>query len=84
MPPTATKPKPPDSIRPKITTIRKTSKGEGAPSPGYNPKNLPRYNGNSDPSQFLMGYKAMVATVVGDEATLANSFVIVTRNIAQN
>jgi hypothetical protein len=43
----------------------------------YNPQNLPRYDGNVDPRQFIMSYEATVATAGGDEATMAKSFVII-------
>ncbi|MGZ7907538.1 hypothetical protein, partial [Haemophilus sp. SZY H53] len=51
--------------------------------PCYNPQNLSRYDGLTDPRQFIMSYEAAVAAAGGDESTMAKSFVIILRDIAQ-
>ena len=42
----------------------------------YKPITLPKFNGKTDPHQFIMSYKAAVASAGGDDAILAKSFVI--------
>ena len=37
-----------------------------------------------DPRQFIMSYEAAVAAAGGDENTMAKSFVIIARDIAQS
>jgi hypothetical protein len=44
----------------------------------------PAYDGNIDPRQFIMSYKAVVTAASGDEATMAMSFVIIAQDIAQS
>jgi hypothetical protein len=36
----------------------------------------PKYNGNTDPAQYIMSYQVAVASSGGDEATMAKSFII--------
>jgi hypothetical protein len=36
----------------------------------------PKYNGSTDPSQYIMSYQVAVASSGGDEATMAKSFII--------
>jgi hypothetical protein len=36
----------------------------------------PKYNGNTDPTQYIMTYQVAVASVEGDDATIAKSFII--------
>lgn len=50
----------------------------------YKPQNLPTYDGSVDPRQFIMSYEAIVAVVGGDKYTMAKSFVIIARDIAQS
>jgi hypothetical protein len=49
----------------------------------YKPQNLPRYDGSSDPRQFAMSYEAAVSAAGGDDYTMAKSFVIIARDVAQ-
>lgn len=42
----------------------------------HKPITLPRYNGKSDPRQFIMSFEAAIASVGGNDAVLAKSFVI--------
>jgi hypothetical protein len=37
---------------------------------------LPKYNGKTDPHQFVMSFEAAVATARGNDSVLAKSFVI--------
>ena len=46
-------------------------------APSYKPITLPKFNGKSDPWQFIMSFEAAVASAGGNEAVLAKSFVIV-------
>jgi hypothetical protein len=36
----------------------------------------PKYNGNTDPAQYIMSYQVVVASSEGDDATMAKSFII--------
>jgi hypothetical protein len=36
----------------------------------------PKYNGNTDPAQYIMSYQVAVASFGGDDATMAKSFII--------
>jgi hypothetical protein len=36
----------------------------------------PKYNGSTDPAQYIMSYKVAVASSGGDDATMAKSFII--------
>jgi DNA-binding transcriptional MerR regulator len=36
----------------------------------------PKYNGSTDPAQYIMGYQVAVASSGGDNATMAKSFII--------
>jgi hypothetical protein len=49
----------------------------------YKPQNLPRYDGNIDPRQFVMSYEDTIATAGEDKFTMEKSFVIIARDIAQ-
>jgi hypothetical protein len=51
--------------------------------PSYKPPQLPMYDGNSDPKQFLMSYDATISSYEGNTAVMAKSFVMAVRNIAQ-
>jgi hypothetical protein len=42
----------------------------------YKPITLPKFNGKSDPHQFIMSFEAAVASAGGNEIVLAKSFVI--------
>jgi hypothetical protein len=42
----------------------------------YKPITLPKFNGKTDPHQFIMSYEAAVASAGGEDAVLAKSFVI--------
>ena len=44
--------------------------------PSYKPITLPKFNGGSDPRQFIMSFEAAVASASGNEAVLAKSFII--------
>jgi hypothetical protein len=37
----------------------------------------PKYNGSTDPAQYIMSYQVIVASSGGDDATMAKSFIIV-------
>jgi hypothetical protein len=41
------------------------------------------YDGNSDPKQFLMSYKATISSYGGNTAVMAKSFVMAVRGVAQ-
>jgi hypothetical protein len=43
----------------------------------------PKYHGNTDSHKFLMCYKAAIASVGGDEATLAKSLIISLEDVPQ-
>jgi hypothetical protein len=45
---------------------------------------LPKYYRESDPPKFLMSYEVAIASFVGDETTLAKSFIISLENAAAN
>jgi hypothetical protein len=36
----------------------------------------PKYNGNTDPAQYIMSYQVTVASSGGDDTTMAKSFII--------
>jgi hypothetical protein len=36
----------------------------------------PKYNGSTDPTQYIMSYQVAVASSGGDDATMANSFIV--------
>jgi hypothetical protein len=36
----------------------------------------PKYNGSTDPTQYIMSYQVAVASAGGDDATMAKSFII--------
>jgi hypothetical protein len=42
----------------------------------YKPITLPKYNGKTDPRQFVMSFEAAVASTRGNDSVLAKSFVI--------
>ena len=42
----------------------------------YKPITLPKFNGRSDPRQFIMGFKAAIASTGGNDTILAKLFVI--------
>ena len=44
--------------------------------PSYKPITLPKFNGRSDPRQFIMSFEAVVASTRGNDTILAKSFVI--------
>jgi hypothetical protein len=39
----------------------------------------PKYNGSTDPAQYIMSYQVAVASSGGDDATMAKSFIIASR-----
>ena len=49
----------------------------------YKPQNLPRYDRSINPHKFVMSYEAEVAAAGGHEYTIAKSFIIIARDIAQ-
>jgi hypothetical protein len=51
--------------------------------PSYKPPQLPMYDGNSDPKQFLMSYEATISSYGGNTAVMANFFVMAVQNVAQ-
>jgi hypothetical protein len=51
--------------------------------PSYKPPQLPRYDGHSNPKQFLMSYEATISSYGGNTAVMAKSFVMVVRSVAQ-
>jgi hypothetical protein len=54
------------------------SKGiQNSPWPtSYKPITLPKFNGKSDPHQFIMSFEAAVASIGKNESVLAKSFVV--------
>ena len=36
----------------------------------------PKYNGNTDPAQYIRSYQVVVTSSGGDDATMAQSFII--------
>jgi hypothetical protein len=44
--------------------------------PSYEPISLPKFDGRLDPHQFIMSFKAAVASTGGNDTVLAKSFVI--------
>jgi len=42
----------------------------------YKPITLPKFNGKTDPHQFLMSFEAAIASAGGNETVMAKSFVI--------
>jgi hypothetical protein len=36
----------------------------------------PKYNGSTDPAQYIMSYQVVVASFGGDDATMVKSFII--------
>jgi len=44
--------------------------------PNYKPITLPKFNGKTDPRQFLMSFEAAIASAGGNDSVLAKSFVI--------
>jgi hypothetical protein len=36
----------------------------------------PKYNGSTDPAQYIMSYQVAVTSAGGDDATMAKSFII--------
>jgi hypothetical protein len=42
----------------------------------------PKYNGNTDPAQYIMSYQVAVASSKGDDATMAKSFIIALEGLA--
>ena len=43
---------------------------------GYKPTQLPRYNGSEDPTQFIMAYKATIASAGGNGPIMSKSFIM--------
>jgi hypothetical protein len=48
----------------------------------YKPITLPKYNGKTDPHQFIMSFEATIASTEGNDNVLAKSFVIVAKGDA--
>jgi hypothetical protein len=44
----------------------------------------PRYNGSTDPTQYIMSYQVAIATSGGDDTTMAKSFIITLKGPALN
>jgi hypothetical protein len=42
----------------------------------------PKYNGSTDPAQYIMSYQVAVASSGGDDATMAKSFIIALEGLA--
>ena len=56
-----------------------------APWPAtYKTVTLPKFNGQTDPQQFIMSYEAAVASTGGDDVVLAKSFIIACEGAALN
>jgi hypothetical protein len=49
----------------------------------YKPPQLPMYDGQLDPKQFLMSYEATISSYGGNAAVMAKSFVMAVQNMAQ-
>jgi hypothetical protein len=52
-------------------------------APSYKPPQLPMYEGQSDPKQFLLSYEATISSYGGNTAVMAKSFVMTVRSVAQ-
>ena len=50
--------------------------------PSYKPITLPKFNGRSDPRQFIMSFEVAVAFAGGNKAVLAMSFIIAAKGNA--
>ena len=50
--------------------------------PSYKPPQLPMYDGNSDPKQFLMSYEATISSYGGNTTVMAKSFIMAIRSVA--
>jgi hypothetical protein len=50
--------------------------------PSYKPRQLPMYDGHSDPKQFLMSYEATISSYGGNTAVMAKSFVMAVKSVA--
>jgi hypothetical protein len=50
----------------------------------YRAVTLPKYHGNIDPRMFVMCYEAAIASIGGDEDTLAKSLIISLEDVAPN
>ena len=42
----------------------------------YKPTQLPKYNGSTDPTQFLLAYETTIASAGGNDSIMAKSFVM--------
>jgi hypothetical protein len=51
--------------------------------PSYKPPQLPMYDGQSDPKQFLMSYEATISSYGGNTTVMEKSFVMAVRSVAQ-
>jgi hypothetical protein len=61
-----------------------SAKLQATPWPSsYKPRQLPMYDGHSDPKQFLMSYEATISSYGGNTAVMAKSFVMAVKNVAQ-
>jgi hypothetical protein len=50
--------------------------------PSYKPPQLPMYDGQSDPKQFLLSYEATISSYGGNTTVMVKSFVIAVRSVA--
>jgi hypothetical protein len=48
----------------------------------FRARTYPKYNGNTDPAQYIMSYQVGVASSRGDDATMAKSFIIALKGSA--
>jgi hypothetical protein len=61
-----------------------SAKLQATPWPSsYKPRQLPMYDGHSDPKQFLMSYEATISSYGGNTAVMAKSFVMAVKYVAQ-
>jgi hypothetical protein len=52
-------------------------------APSYKPPQLPMYEGQSDPKQFLLSYEATISSYGGNTTVMAKSFFMAVRSVAQ-
>jgi hypothetical protein len=52
-------------------------------TPSYKPPQLPMYDGDSYPKQFLMSYEATISSYGGNTAVMEKSFIMVVKSVAQ-
>jgi hypothetical protein len=60
-----------------------TSQLQASPWPSnFRAGTYPKYNGSTDPAQYIMSYQVAIASSGGDDATMAKSFIIALEGLA--